>query len=440
MSDETARCILHVDMDAFYVSVEMRRHPELVGRPVVVGGSGNRGVVAAANYEARRYGVFSAMSSSKARRLCPDAVFLSGDHAHYAEVSRQVHEVFEAFTPHIEPIALDEAFLDVTGSRTLFGSGVEIGHDIRGRIANELDLPCSVGVATSKFIAKLASKRAKPIVSDRGVSPGPGVLEIEPGTELEFLHPLPIQALWGVGPVTFAKLERIGVRRVGDLLTLGSPALEVAVGRSAGRHLFDLANGVDNRPVETSREIKSISHEETFAHDITDHSAMRVEVVRLADAVAARLRRHGHAARTIQLKVRWSNFEFITRSITPGSPVTSAPAMVRALEDILTTIDPTPGIRLIGVGVSGFVEPVEQLSLLDLVDDEGQRSTADTDRDWAPASSAVDRIRDKFGRDAINPASVLRPKGSTSSGRWGPDAPLTPSTDDDDEPGAEPSV
>ncbi|NCZ71246.1 MAG: hypothetical protein EBY80_14010 [Actinobacteria bacterium] len=285
----------------------------------------------------------------------------------------------------------------------------------------------------------MASKRAKPIVSDRGVSPGPGVLEIEPGTELEFLHPLPIQALWGVGPVTFAKLERIGVRRVGDLLTLGSPALEVAVGRSAGRHLFDLANGVDNRPVETSREIKSISHEETFAHDITDHSAMRVEVVRLADAVAARLRRHGHAARTIQLKVRWSNFEFITRSITPGSPVTSAPAMVRALEDILTTIDPTPGIRLIGVGVSGFVEPVEQLSLLDLVDDEGQRSTADTDRDWAPASSAVDRIRDKFGRDAINPASVLRPKGSTSSGRWGPDAPLTPSTDDD-EPGAEPSV
>jgi DNA polymerase-4 len=257
------------------------------------------------------------------------------------------------------------------------------------------------------------------------------VLEIEPGCELEFLHPLPIQSLWGVGPVTFSKLERLGVRRVGDLLGLGSQALEIAVGRSAGRHLFELANGIDNRPVETSREMKSISHEETFAHDITDREAMRVEIVRLADAVAARLRRHGHAARTIQLKVRWANFENITRSITPGSPVTSAPAMVRALDDILTTIDPTPGIRLIGIGVSGFVEPVEQLSLLDLVDEEGQRSTADTDRDWAPASSAVDRIRDKFGRDAINPASVLRPKGS-SSGRWGPDAPSSASTGEDE--------
>jgi DNA polymerase-4 len=423
VSSPVQRTILHVDMDAFYVSVEMRRHPELVGLPVVVGGSGARGVVAAANYEARRFGVFSAMSSSKARRLCPHAVFLSGDHALYSEVSRQVHAIFEDFTPLIEPIALDEAFLDVTGSRTLFGDGVEIGRRIRSRVADELSLPCSVGVATSKFIAKLASKRAKPVVVDGVVRPGPGVLEVRSGTELDFLHPLPIQALWGVGPVTFTKLERIGVRRVGDLVTLGREALEMAVGRAAGRHLFDLANGVDTRPVESSREVKSISHEETFSHDIVDSRAMRAEVVRLADAVAARLRRHGSAARTIQLKVRFSNFDNITRSITPGSPVSSAPALVRALDEILESVDPTPGVRLVGVAVSGFVEPVEQLSLLDVTDDEGRRSTADTDRNWAPASSAVDRIRDRFGRDAINPASALRDRGATPGAHpWGPEA------------------
>jgi len=422
MSSVTPRSILHVDMDAFYVSVEMRRHPELVGRPVVVGGSGARGVVAAANYEARRFGVFSAMSSSKARRLCPEAVFLSGDHPLYAEVSRQVLDIFADFTPHIEPIALDEAFLDVSGSRNLFGDGASIGHIIRNRITDELDLPCSVGVATSKFIAKLASKRAKPIVTVTGVRPGPGVLEVAPGTELEFLHPLPIQALWGVGPVTFTKLERIGVRRVGDLVDLGRAALEVAVGRSVGRHLFDLANGIDHRTVESTRDVKSISHEETFAHDITDRESMRIEVVRLADAVASRLRRHGSAARTIHLKVRFANFESITRSITPGPPVSSAPALVRALDEILDVIDPSPGIRLVGVGVSGFVEPVEQMSLLDLTDEDGRRSTADTDREWSPASSAVDRIRDRFGHDAINPASVLRDRGPSPGSRpWGPD-------------------
>ncbi|MFM8846644.1 MAG: DNA polymerase IV [Actinomycetota bacterium] len=417
-SSEPARhCILHVDMDAFYVSVELRRRPELVGRPVVVGGSGSRGVVAAANYEARRFGVFSAMSSTKARRLCPDAVFLSGDHEHYAEVSRQVHAIFGDFTPYIEPIALDEAFLDVTGSRQLFGTGAEIGRRIRARVHDELALPCSVGVSTTKFIAKLASKKAKPVVTPRGVEPGAGVLEIDPGTELDFLHPLPIQSLWGVGPVTFTKLERIGVRRVGDLVTLGRDALESALGKAAGRHLFELANGIDERPVATEREVKSISHEETFAHDITEHSAMRVEIVRLADAVTSRLRRHGSAARTVTLKIRFANFENMTRSITPGSPISSAPAIVRALDDIVAAVDPSPGIRLIGVAVSGLVEPVEQLSLLD----DPATSTADTDRNWAPASSAVDQIRDKFGRDAINPASVLRRRSDPGSRPWGPD-------------------
>jgi DNA polymerase-4 len=422
------RTILHVDMDAFFVSVEMRRHPELVGQPVVVGGAGSRGVVAAANYEARRYGVFSAMSSSKARRLCPQAVFLSGDYAEYSKVSTQVHTIFGQFTPFIEPIALDEAFLDVTGSVQLFGDGTAIGWKIKEQIQNELDLPCSVGVATSKFIAKLASKKAKPIPTSGGIDQGHGVLRILPGDELIFLHPLPVQALWGVGPATLAKLERLGVRLVGDLVELGEETLVRAVGKAHGRHLFALANGIDDRSVQTERDLKSIGHEETFSHDITDRVAMRREIVRLTDAVSSRLRAHDCAARTLTLKIRYSNFETIARSITPGSPLASAPAMVKALDPVMEKIDPTIGIRLIGVSVSGFVEPVEQLSLLDFGGDGSEqtartgRTSADLEREWSPASQAVDEIREKFGKNAINPASSLAATGRRELGQspWGP--------------------
>ena len=422
------RTILHVDMDAFFVSVEMRRHPELVGQPVVVGGAGSRGVVAAANYEARRYGVFSAMSSSKARQLCPHAVFLSGDYAEYSKVSQQVHAIFGQFTPFIEPIALDEAFLDVTGSINLFGDGTTIGWKIKEQIQNELELPCSVGVATSKFIAKLASKKAKPIPTSGGIKEGHGVLLIVPGEELAFLHPLPVQSLWGVGPATLAKLDRLGVRLVGDLVALGEETLIRAVGKAHGRHLFALSNGIDDRSVQTVRDLKSIGHEETFSHDITDRAAMRREIVRLTDAVSSRLRAHESAARTLTLKIRYSNFETITRSITPGSPLASAPAMVKALDPLLEKIDPTIGVRLIGVSVSGFVEPVEQLSLLNFGGDgsdqsvaEG-RTTADLERDWSPASQAVDEIREKFGRDAISAASSINAVGRRELGQspWGP--------------------
>ena len=422
------RTILHVDMDAFFVSVEMRRHPELVGQPVVVGGAGSRGVVAAANYEARRFGVFSAMSSSKARQLCPHAVFLSGDYAEYSKVSQQVHAIFGQFTPFIEPIALDEAFLDVTGSINLFGDGTTIGWKIKEQIQNELELPCSVGVATSKFIAKLASKKAKPIPTSGGIKEGHGVLLIVPGEELAFLHPLPVQSLWGVGPATLAKLDRLGVRLVGDLVALGEETLIRAVGKAHGRHLFALSNGIDDRSVQTVRDLKSIGHEETFSHDITDRAAMRREIVRLTDAVSSRLRAHESAARTLTLKIRYSNFETITRSITPGSPLASAPAMVKALDPLLEKIDPTIGVRLIGVSVSGFVEPVEQLSLLNFGGDgsdqsvaEG-RTTADLERDWSPASQAVDEIREKFGRDAISAASSINAVGRRELGQspWGP--------------------
>jgi len=417
-------------MDAFFVSVEMRRHPELAGRPVVVGGSGDRGVVAAANYEARRYGVFSAMASSKARRLCPGAVFLPGDYAEYSSVSTQVHEIFARYTPFIEPIGLDEAFLDVTGSLNLFGDGTATGWKIKQQIADELHLACAVGVASSKFIAKLASKKAKPIPTASGIETGHGVLCIRPGRELEFLHPLPVKSLWGVGPATLAKLERLGISVVGDLITLGADNLEHALGKSNGNHLFALAQGIDERPVQGGRDVKSMSHEETFSHDITDRDGMRREVVRLADAVASRLRAHGCAARTLTLKIRYANFETITRSTTPGSPLSSAPGMVKALEPMLELIDPTVGVRLIGFSVSGLVEPVEQLSLLgfDSLAQEsesgGGQTVADIDGHWSSASAAIDEIRKKFGRDAINPASSLTRPDRRELGQspWGPNA------------------
>ncbi|MEY3092449.1 MAG: polymerase [Actinomycetota bacterium] len=388
------RTILHVDMDAFYVSVEMRRHPELAGQPVVVGGSGRRGVVAAANYEARRFGVFSAMPGATARQRCPQAVFLPGDHAHYSEVSAQVHAIFHDITPLVEPIALDEAFLDVTGSRRLFGDGAAIGATIRRRIAEELDLPSSVGVATNKFVAKLASKAAKPRPTPNGVLPGPGVLVVEPGREVEFVHPLPVSALWGVGPATLAKLERLGVRTVADLAALPIDVLERAVGKAHGRHLAELAVARDTRPVEPHRDAKSIGQEETFSTDLVTHDEILAEMVRLADLVGSRLRSHELAARTVTLKIRFTTFETITRSVTVDTPVSAGPVIVGVLEPALRSIDPSSGVRLVGVSASNLAAPVEQLSLLE-------------DDSWGPASRAVDEIRDRFGHDAISPARSL---------------------------------
>lgn len=414
----TRRTILHVDMDAFYVSVEMRRHPELRDQPVVVGGSGMRGVVAAANYEARRFGVFSAMPASRARSLCPHAVFLPGDHAHYMEVSRHVMAIFEEFTPLVEPIALDEAFLDVSGAQQLFGEGAVIGQRIRDRISDDLDLPCSVGVATSKFIAKLASKKAKPVLRGDRVEPGHGVLVIESGRELDFLRPLPVSDLWGVGPATLSKLERIGVQSVADLAALDPAVLEGLVGRANGRHLHDLAWGRDNRAVVVEREAKSIGREETYARDLFDETEIHSELVRLCDDVASRVRSSNRAARTVTLKVRWSSFATVTRSVTSEASLSTGPAMVQALEPVLSALGRPSGIRLLGVSASGLCEPVEQLSLLDEIGSSEPSTTSDRERAWSPASAAVDAIRSRFGRSAISPASAVRPTERSSP--WGP--------------------
>ena len=421
LGSDGSRAVLHVDMDAFYVSVELRRRPDLRGKPVVVGGTGNRGVVAAASYEARRYGVFSAMPSVTARRRCPDAVFLPGDHELYAQVSREVHQIFHSVTPLVEPLALDEAFLDVTGSIRLLGSARTIADHIRARVADELQLPCSVGGATNKFLAKLASKAAKPRVSPGRVDPGAGVTLVAPGSELEFLHPLPVSALWGVGPATLKRLERFGVRTVGDLARLDVTALTAALGQAQGRHLHELSWGRDSRPVEPDRDVKSIGHEETFSHDRHTHDELRREAVRLADAVSGRLRATGLAARTVSMKVRFSDFVTITRSRSTDAPVTTARAILDLVDPLLAGIDAAQGVRLLGISVSGFVEPVEQLSLDDVTDGQRMRN------DWVSASQTIDAIRDRFGTTAIGPASAVAPEGlkvvRKGAQQWGPDQP-----------------
>ncbi len=418
MTDQ--RVILHVDMDAFYVSVELRRRPDLVGQPVVVGGTGARGVIAAASYEARRYGVRSALPSVTAKRLCPQAVFLPGDHALYASVSADVHRIFTRFTPLVEPLALDEAFLDVSGALRLHGPGSVIAQTIRERVWDELQLRCSVGVAPNKFLAKLASVAAKPIATPDGVTEGRGVVEVLPGSELEFLHPLPVQALWGVGPATLQRLQRVGVHTVADLAELDEAALVACVGGAHGRHLFQLAWGVDDRPVEADREMKSIGHEETFATDRHTHAELVRELVRLSDAVAARLRAHAGAARTLTVKVRFAGFETITRSTTVTEGVSTSHAIVAAVEPLLRAIDPSRGVRLLGVSASNFSSAARQLSLDDLLGDR-----PDDEGHWLMAEETVDAIRKRFGAAAIGPASAVSDSGLRVARRgaqqWGPD-------------------
>jgi DNA polymerase-4 len=408
------RTILHVDMDAFFVSVELLRRPELRGQPVIVGGTGERGVVAAASYEARHYGIHSAMPSTRARRLCPHAVFLPGDHEHYGEVSRRVMETFKLFTPLVEPISLDEAFLDVSGARRLHGDGATIAAAIRDLVREGEGLTCSVGVAPNKFLAKLASEAAKPKASRDGPVPGLGVKVIAPGEELGFLHPLPVQALWGVGPKTLEKLRRRGISTVGDLADVSADDAAMLLGNANGRHLHQLALARDDRPVVPEQRPKSIGHEETFARDHHELGTLQREAVRMADAVASRLRRHRLAGRTVNIKIRFHDFRTITRAVTLSAAIDSGPAVARAAKELLDHVDPSAGVRLLGVSVSNLV-------------DEGARQLtfdAGLQPGWDDASRAVDDIRTRFGDEAIVPAALRGPDGirvkRQGDQQWGP--------------------
>jgi DNA polymerase-4 len=430
VADEpAARTILHVDMDAFYASVEVIDDPTLSGKPVIVGGIGPRGVVASCTYEARAYGVRSAMPSSQARRLCPHAVFLAGRFDRYAEVSGRIHAVFEYFTPLVEGISLDEAFLDITGSIRLFGPALQIAAQVRTRIQAELGLCCSVGVAGAKFLAKLASEAAKPRASLQGVVAGPGVVVVEPGDELDFLHPLPIEALWGVGPATATRLRRLGVTTVGELARVPADVLETALGRANGAHLGRLARGLDDRPVEPDREIKSVSHEETYPVDRYDGDDLHVEIVRMADSVAARMRRAGLVGRTVTLKVRYGDFSTRTRSRTSPVPLSEGTAIAALASLLLREVDLSPGVRLLGVGVSNLATAeggaVQQMTF-DLDSPEGPEPS----RQPSPgagreeAAAAVDAIRERYGPAAVGPAVLLGSGGvrikRPGDTQWGP--------------------
>ena len=409
------RTILHVDMDSFYASVEMLRDPTLVGKPVIVGGDGPRGVVASCNYEARSYGIHSAMPSMRAKQLCPHAIFLHGRFDDYAAHSKRFHAIFRSYTPLVEGISLDEAFLDVSGATALFGPGEQIAHDVRRRIHEELSLACAVGVAPNKLLAKLASKVAKPTASRRGPVAGKGVVVVAPGDELAFLHPLPIRALWGVGPATQSRLDRFGIRTVGDLAELPVETLVSAVGKAAGQQLHDLAWGRDDRPVVPDAEPKSIGHEETYARDLHSAEAIEPELVRMADAVASRLRKADLAGRTVTLKIRFHDFHTITRAQTLERATATATDIANVAKELLRHVDPAPGVRLVGVTVSNLGRPeAEQLTLDDML------RPAATER----AADAVEQIRKRFGEASVGPATLVGNDGlrvkRQGDTQWGP--------------------
>lgn len=403
------RRILHVDMNAFFVACEVLRRPELAGKAVVVGGSAKRGVVAAASYEARQFGVKSAMASAMASRLCPHAIFLDGDHDFYGEVSGKVFGVFREFTPLVEGLSLDEAFLDVSGAQRVFGDARAIALQVREAVREHVGLPCSVGIATSKFVAKLATEFAKPRASRERIDPGPGVFEVPPGGELAFLHPLDVGMLWGVGPVTLEKLHRIGLKKVGDIAACELRVLQLALGEGHAQHLFELSHAIDDRDVEPDRETKSIGSEETFGDDLTDVREVRRNLLRMADTVARRCRENSLTARTITLKVRYGDFSNMTRAKTLDEPVDTAQAIMAVVDELLPEVDVAAGVRLAGVSARNFAEPDPQLSLFD------EPSTR-ADIDWREASRAVDRIREKFGDTAISTGAV----DETQSTPWGP--------------------
>jgi DNA polymerase-4 len=378
--------MLHVDLDAFYAGVEVLKDPSLAGKPVVVGGTGARGVVASASYEARAYGVRSAMPAVRARRLCPDAVFLPADFEAYRTHSNRFREVLLSYTPLVEPISLDEAFLDVGGATTLFGPPERIGASIRADVAREVGVTCSVGIAATKFVAKLASDGCKP----------DGLQHVPIDETLGYLAPLPVGRLWGVGEKTRDLLGRLAIRTVGDLAATPRAVLERLLGEAAARHLTELAHGIDDREVIPYEAPKSVGHEETFERDLDDDIEIMRELLHLSGRVAARLREDGFRARTVTLKARLASFTTLTRSRTLSEATDLGADLYRVAGELYGAL---PGerrrIRLLGVQASGLVAAgAEQLALL-----RGDR--------WGDVERTLDRIERRFGRGAATPAALL---------------------------------
>ncbi|RBY77141.1 DNA polymerase IV [Geodermatophilus sp. TF02-6] len=388
--------VLHVDMDAFFASVEVRRRPELAGTPVIVGGAGSRGVVTSATYEARRYGVHSAMPTARALRLCPTATVLPGDTALYTEVSRAVMALFRSITPLVEPLSLDEAFLDVSGAGRRLGDAAEVGEYLRARVYDEQGITCSVGVAATLFVAKLASTRAKP----------DGLLVVRPAEVIGFLHPLPVGALWGVGARTEEVLLRLGLRTVGDLAHVPVRTLQRALGPAAGAHLHELSWGRDPRRVVPDEPERSAGHEETFARDVDDPAVVHRELLRLAERTAARLRAGGCLARTVSIKVRFADFATITRSRTLDVPTDVGQELYETARGLFDALGlDRARIRLVGVRAERLVAAGSTPRQLEL----GAR-----ERGRREAELAADRAARRFGAGAVRPATLLHRDGHPS--------------------------
>ncbi|MGH3735551.1 MAG: DNA polymerase IV [Micromonosporaceae bacterium] len=387
-ADDTGSVVLHVDMDAFFASVEVRRRPELRDQPVIVGGVGPRGVVSAASYQARRYGVHSAMPTARARRLCPHGVYLPPDLDAYAEASRAVMAIFGQVTPLVEALSLDEAFLDVSGCRRRLGSPGQVARLIRRRISDEQHLAASVGVAPTKFVAKLASAQAKP----------DGLVVVPAGAVLEFLHPLPVAALWGVGERTAETLHRLGMRTVADIAQAPPASLRAALGDAAGHHVYELASGRDPRRVTPESVDKSVGAETTFDVDVADPEVVRRTMLALSGKVAARLRRAGLVARTVVIKVRFADFRTVTRSRTVPSPTDVTHEVFDLAWGLYEALRPGERIRLIGVRTENLLSAA-QASL--------QPTLGAREQGWREADHAADAARARFGVAAIRPASLL---------------------------------
>ena len=398
--DDSATPILHVDMDAFFASVELLEHPELAGRPVIVGGASGRGVVSAASYEARAYGVASAMSMAEAHRRCPQAVVLPVRHGLYSQVSRRVMAVLEQVTPLTEKVSVDEAFLDVSGARRRMGSPVAIARWIRAEVRARVGVPASVGVAATKFVAKLASSHAKP----------DGLLLVPADATQNFLDVLPVGALWGVGDKSARALQRWGIRDVRALAATDVRRLEKILGPAAGRHLHDLAHGIDPRPVSPGREEKSVGTESTFFDTITDRAHARRVLLDQTHQCAARLRAGELRGRVVVLKARGADFVTVTRSRTLSAPTDLARDLFAVVERLFDAL-PTPGggFRLLGVRVEDLARPDDGIQLL--LDDDPRRGAPER---------AADAVRRRWGAGALAPASLLDPPAGPPPGAAAP--------------------
>ena len=379
--------ILHVDMDAFYASVAELDHPELRGKAVVVG-AGIRGVVLSANYKAREFGIRAAMPVGRAKRMAPHAIFVAPEHHRYSEISERVMNIFNSYTPLVEAISLDEAFLDVTGARRLLGTGREIAEKIRTEVREQEGITCSVGIATNKFIAKLASQNCKPN----------GLLEISEDRVLEFLHPLPVRAIWGVGPKTAESLDRLGLKTVADIANTPRSTLMRALGDSTGESLYELSWGRDYRDVSPDEPNKSISAAETFSHDIENPEEILREYLRLSERVSERLRSRKLYAKTITIKVRFADFTTINRSKTLPVGTDSTHEIYDVVKKLYKALNiDRARFRLVGVSLDNLEEDAPQQLIL------GARESG-----WREAEGAMDKAKARFGDSSVKPGRLIR--------------------------------